>query len=341
MKNLITLMFVFLLVIGCYKSNGQNNSELIIKRELTFVSDGTQLVGTLYLPKGKDLPVIVITHGSGKGGRHMRGYQYQGEFFPKLGFATFIFDKRGVGASEGEYVESTDFNIPARDLIAAVKIVKSQPEIAKNKIGVMGISQGGWIGPLAATLSKDISFVISFVGGGVSVRDQVLHHRKSELIQKGWSKIKIDSAVTFCKRLYDYCATGEGYYVLNKDYIEASSKAWFSFIKDQGFGSKLPRPESLNHPWFQSLKYDPKETEEKLDIPFLAVFGELDTHVPTNDAVKAMKAAFEKSGFKNFKIVIAPNEGHNTFKVEDGIIGFRELFKEPLVKWLNTLIKEL
>lgn len=340
MKNLIKLVLLFL-IIGCIKSNGQNNSGLITKRNLSFVSDGVLLKGTLYLPSGENLPVIVHTHGSGKDGRHGRAYQYMGEFFPSLGFATFIFDKRGVGASEGKYVESTDFNIPAHDLIKAVEIVKAQPEIDANKIGVMGISQGGWVGPLAATLSKDISFVISFVGGGVSVRDQVLHHRKSELIKKGWPKVKIDSAVTFCKRLYDYCATGIGYEQLKDDYLKASKENWFSFIKDQGFGSKLVSPEYLTHPWFQSLKHDPREVEEKIGVPFLAVFGELDQHVPTKDAVKAMRRAFEKSSFKDYKIVIAPNEGHNTFKMQNGIVEFRKAFKKPLVHWLKDLQKRL
>lgn len=339
MKYITKLVLVILIITSCSKkSNSQNTGEVIIERKVSFVSDNVLLAGTIYLPENKkNLPALVLTHGAGREGRHLKTYQYQGEFFAKLGFATLVFDKRGVGESEGEYVEATDLNIPARDLISAVKKIKAQPEVDEGKIGVMGYSQGSWIGPLASTMSKDISFVINLVGGGVSVRDQVLHNRKSELIEKGWPQKKIEEAMVFCKKLYDYCATGCGYEKLKDEYINASKRDWFSFIEGQGFGKTLVPPQYLNHPFFKSLKYDPKEAEEMLNVPFLAIFGEEDAKVPTANAVEAMKSAFNNSGFKDYTILVIPEEGHNAFKMENGKVQFREAFKSPLVNWLNQI----
>ena len=150
-----------------HSANAQSGTYESAPREISFTNDGLKLAGTLFLPNSlKHLPAIVITHGSGKEGRHLGRYQYLGKIFAKFGFATFIFDKRGIGESEGLYLEAGDINIPAGDL-------------------------------LAATLSDDISFVIFLVGGGTSIKEQVLHHRKSELIDKGWSSIKIDYQQAF------------------------------------------------------------------------------------------------------------------------------------------------
>jgi dienelactone hydrolase len=93
------------------------------------------------------------------------------------GYTVFTYDKRGVGDSDGTYVEAaSEENIDnlARDLTAAVAFLKSRPEVDRTHIGVMGWSQAGWIIPLAATRSPDIRYTVIISGPGVSLAEESL-----------------------------------------------------------------------------------------------------------------------------------------------------------------------
>jgi dienelactone hydrolase len=64
------------------------------------------------------------------------------------------------------------------DGLSAVAYLKSRKEIDPRHIGVWGMSQGGRLGPLAASHSADISFVIAVSGPGVSPGEQMLASRE-------------------------------------------------------------------------------------------------------------------------------------------------------------------
>ena len=144
--------------------------------EFRFESRGDTLVGTLYLPQGPGPhPAMVGVHGSG---RIDRSDLYQGEaarYFAPRGVAFLIFDKRGVGASMGTYPGSysSSMVIYAMDALAAVDRLVQDPRIDDGKVGLWGVSQAGWIIPLAASLDQDaISFTITVSGPTVSIQEE-------------------------------------------------------------------------------------------------------------------------------------------------------------------------
>ncbi len=49
------------------------------------------------------------------------------------------------------------------------------PEIDPQRIGLIGNSQGGWIGPLAATETDDIAFMLMWSGPTVSVGLEIFY----------------------------------------------------------------------------------------------------------------------------------------------------------------------
>ena len=144
--------------------------------ELSFASRDARLVGTLHLPSGPGPhPLLVGVHGSG---RIDRSDLYQGEaaeFFVPRGMAFFVFDKRGVGASSGTYPGSfsSSMVIYAMDVLAAVDRLAEHPRIDPERVGLWGVSQAGWIIPLAASLDQDaISFTITVSGPTVSIQEE-------------------------------------------------------------------------------------------------------------------------------------------------------------------------
>ena len=88
--------------------------------------------------------------------------------------ATLCFDKRGVGQSTGTFVfvgakdSIAVFDDLAGDMAAGVAFLRTRPEIDAKRIGLAGVSQAGWIMPLAARKAQP-AFMVLMVGPTVSV----------------------------------------------------------------------------------------------------------------------------------------------------------------------------
>ena len=123
------------------------------------VDDGVTLRGTVSKPRWsrKPVPGVVLVHGSGPLTReHVRG---DTRSLVRLGFAVLAYDKRGAGASSGEYLNSRE-HAPdvllrrlAADAAAAFDALAADSAVDTARIGFFGASQAGWIIPLAAELT--------------------------------------------------------------------------------------------------------------------------------------------------------------------------------------------
>jgi len=63
----------------------------------------------------------------------------------KAGYATFIWDKPGYGKSTGKFDEKQLLHQRAKILIHAIEAIKKEPLIDHRRIGLWGISQGGYV----------------------------------------------------------------------------------------------------------------------------------------------------------------------------------------------------
>ena len=150
------------------------------ERTVAFTSNGARLVGTLYQGKTEgEHAAIVVVHGSGKFPRRL--YRYWAQKFASLGFDVMVYDKRGVGDSGGAYegennTSSKNLRVLAEDASNAVNFVASLPGVTRH-IGLFGVSQGGWVAPLAAQMNPRVKFLVLHSGPVVSVRQQNLYER--------------------------------------------------------------------------------------------------------------------------------------------------------------------
>lgn len=130
--------------------------------DVTFTNGGVTLHGTVVAPPGgTKLPGLVMVHGSGPHSRE--DYRDQAEAFARQGIATLIYDKRTDGYSQFERSYST----LADDAVAAVEALRKRPEVDPARVGVWGLSEGGWVAPLAASRSADVAFVVTVGANGV------------------------------------------------------------------------------------------------------------------------------------------------------------------------------
>lgn len=111
--------------------------------------DGLPLVGTLTLPSGPGPhPAVLLLHGSGRLDRDANGGRLRMELGPplaaalaKAGIATLRYDRRGIGATSGDWL-ATGFADNRNDAAAALRALAARPDIQTDAIGVVGHSEG-------------------------------------------------------------------------------------------------------------------------------------------------------------------------------------------------------
>jgi dipeptidyl aminopeptidase/acylaminoacyl peptidase len=153
--------------------------------EIFFEHGDLQLAGMLILPEGEEpFPVAVIIHGSGTSARDSKWYLTITKHLQENGIAVLLPDKRGSEKSAGEW-RGASFDDLAGDTIAAIEFIKQQEQFDYSYIGLVGMSQGGWIAPLTATKTDDVSFVVSMSGAAVTTDEQLLFEEINNITKMG------------------------------------------------------------------------------------------------------------------------------------------------------------
>jgi alpha-beta hydrolase superfamily lysophospholipase len=160
--------------------------------ELTVQSKEAQLAATLRFPStgspaiarsatAGPFPAIVLAHGSGRVTRDQNSPL--AERFLSMGLAVLTYDKRGVGQSTGTYVNvgtarsQEIFPLLADDALACLAALKARKDIDPRRIGLGGVSQAGWLVPLAASRSRDVAFLVILSGPAVTVGEEMEYSR--------------------------------------------------------------------------------------------------------------------------------------------------------------------
>ncbi|WP_223884785.1 alpha/beta hydrolase family protein [Nocardia colli] len=133
-----------------------------IQEAVSFQSHGLTLHGTVFVPRaaGGKRPGVVLVHGSGPGPRAK--YVPEAEAFARAGIVALAFDKRADGYSLME----RDFDLLADDALAGLAALRDRPDVDPANVGLWGLSEGGWVAPLAAAKSPDVAFLITIGASG-------------------------------------------------------------------------------------------------------------------------------------------------------------------------------
>jgi len=132
--------------------------------------DGLRLAGTLTLPAGAGPhPAVLLLHGSGRLDRDGNTARLRMEVGPPLaaalakdGIATLRYDRRGVGATPGDW-RATGFTDNRRDGAAAVRALAGRPEIRADAVAVVGHSEGA-VHAMSLGARPDVAAVVLLAG---------------------------------------------------------------------------------------------------------------------------------------------------------------------------------
>ena len=174
--------------------------EIETREDVRFTNRDVQLTGTLIAPSvGGRHPAIVLVHGSGA---ENRAYMLPwARFLIRHGIAVLGYDKRGVGESTGDWTAATYEDL-AGDAVAAVEYLKTRHDIDAAQIGLLGISQAGWIMPLAAVRTKDVAFLISISGAGVTPAETTIDQARNEMTMTGMPAATVADIVGLIRLQY-------------------------------------------------------------------------------------------------------------------------------------------
>jgi dipeptidyl aminopeptidase/acylaminoacyl peptidase len=178
------------------------------KKTVTIYSDGTKMVGDLYLPPGiqkaDKRPAVVFCAGTA-GTR--RGTPTQlAPYFLDAGFVFLAFDYRGWGDSDGKLLPveplpkpdakgevtvkvrvvrwQMDFADQTQDIRAAISFVAGESGVDPEQIGILGTSYGGGLVTWVAANDPRVKCVVAQVPGMAGGRGPAAEQRMYELATK-------------------------------------------------------------------------------------------------------------------------------------------------------------
>lgn len=303
-----------------------------------FLSGEIALAGTLVHPAtpGRH-PAVVLFHGSGPEGRNLS----MARWFAAHGVTALAYDKRGVGESLGDF-RIVPFQDLCDDGLAAMGYLKSRKDVDPRHIGVWGLSQGGWLGPLAAARSAEVAFVIAVSGPGVSPGEQMLFYYAKELEARGVPEQDVREATAVRRVVWAYLSSGRGYEKARDEQTRALSKNWYREVRSQrdNLFAPLPapadlKPDSPGMNWYRrEMNYNPVLALRALRVPALFLFGGEDHLVPVDESIAVIRRTLAESGHRDFTIQVFPHADHAMYLTGGGAGGMDPDYLDTMRKWL-------
>jgi pimeloyl-ACP methyl ester carboxylesterase len=265
---------------------------------------GAELAVTLALPAaatGAKVPAVLILPGSGPSTRpQSRAFA---EPFLRQGLAVLTFDKRGCGESTGSWLTSS-LDDMARDGRVLLDWLKSRPEIDGTRLGLMGVSQGGWTAPLAAMNRQDVTFLVALTGGGVSPRAIERFDYERRLQDAGVSGPDLQAARRAIDAYFSFLKGDVPQSAVTTLLESGKDRSWPT---DLGMERVLPS-ESQRPAWSWVATFEPGPSIEALTVPTLVVIGGRDRDPAVE--VKAWQDALAKNPDPRTEIRVVPGAGH-------------------------------
>lgn len=137
-------------------------SDKVVRREVRFKNRyGIMLAGDLYLPKNADgkLAGIAISGPFGAVKEQSSGF-YANELASR-GFAVLAFDPSYTGESSGEPRNVASPDINTEDFSAAIDFLGLQPEVDRNRLGILGICGFGGFALNAVAVDTRVKAVVT------------------------------------------------------------------------------------------------------------------------------------------------------------------------------------
>jgi pimeloyl-ACP methyl ester carboxylesterase len=318
---------------------------------------GIVLAGTLTVPAGPGPhPAVVLITGSGPQDRDEaimghRPFLVLADHLTRAGIAVLRCDDRGAGRSGGTFATATlrDF---VEDALAGVAFLRARPEVALGRIGVVGHSEGGIIGPEAAVRSPDIAFLVLLAGVGVPIEALLIRQGGDVARLMGAGPDAIAQNAELQRRIFqvvreeaDPTRVETRLRALLADAMAGLTETQRAMLglADAALDAQV---RALQSPWFRKLiRYDPRPVLEQVHCPVLAITGEKDVQVAAEENLAAIRSALAAGGNTRVKTLALPGLNHLFQTCPTGAVAeygtIEETFNPAALQLISDWIREV
>jgi pimeloyl-ACP methyl ester carboxylesterase len=264
---------------------------------------------------------LVALHGAGEGTRESPSLRHLHELLPQHGVGVVTFDRRGEGESTGDATRGR-FELQVDDALAVLRALDAE------RVGLWGISQGAWIGPLAAAASDEVAFLVLLASTGVTPAEQMMYAVERQLRLAGYGDDAVGRALDLRRRFEHWVHTvaPEPDEQLADDLLAALDEPWAGQL---WLPPGLLDEEGLRL-WIEEMDFDPRPSFARVRVPTLLFYGAEDSWSPADASVEAWRAARGDE----VEIVVVPGAEHD-LTLPDG--RFAPEYDRRLVEWLSRL----
>ena len=262
-----------------------------------------ELAGTITFPKGFDpnaqYPAVVLITGSGQQdrdetiGRH-KPFKEIANHLASQGMVVLRYDDRGAAESTGDFAQATSLDF-AEDALAVWHFARKIEGVDRTRVGLLGHSEGGIIGPTIAAWQREVGFLI-LIAPPILPGTEILSSQIDRIAElQGVGPEDRAAANSLQRELQQialkYPANDEA---ALSDVRKAIVERWESLgqlsqavagtgettRKKQLIEAISTQFKGLQSPWMRHfLAYDPAANWVLFDCPVLAIWGEKDTQV--------------------------------------------------------------
>ena len=244
----------------------------VLGRDITFESDGVRLAGSFTGPVAHGpLPAVLLLAGSGQVDRDDNAPKLRIDALRQIagslalkGFASLRYDKRGVGASDGDYWKTGFYDLVA-DAGAALAWLRSQRDVDADRVFVLGHSEGALLATRLAASDAPTTGVILLAGSARS-GEEILVWQAQRAAQglRGVNRWLVDT--------------------LHIDVGTSQRKALEKITRTTDDSVRVQLVQRINAKWMrESLAYAPADDLSRIRVPVLAITGSRDIQVDPAD----------------------------------------------------------
>lgn len=292
-------------------------------------ADQVRLSGTLTLPEGPGphAAVLLVT-GSGAQDRDEtlvghKPFLVLADHLTRQGIAVLRVDDRGVGGSTGELAQATHEAL-VRDAQAGVAFLRAHPRVDPARVGVLGHSEGGIIGPSVAASDPKVAFVVMLAGTAVPGLDVVREQSVALLRAKG----EAPSTIELVRN-----QQAKALAIVQRQADPEAARSELAAMGITGAQATV-----MLTPWFRSfIAHDPAVALAKLRCPVLALFGGLDLQVLPDQNRPALEKALAKNR-KRVTVQVLPGLNHLFQHATTGSVDEYAAIEETLAPEVLALV---
>jgi pimeloyl-ACP methyl ester carboxylesterase len=277
--------------------------------------EDAELHGTIIWPEvSRPKGVIIYLSGEGPNPRT--------EMLPTAlalldnGFAAVIFDQRHAGVSTGKANKGRYHQrslVAASDATAVTQRITADPRFARLSVGVLGWSQGGWIGAIVSRNNPDLDFYINVAGNAAPGWRQWRHSMISRLIRSDVKQADLADAKIYFDHFFGVMHGEKSWDSYLTALEVAREQIWWPIMKRRNFAEWESESEASDYA-VGELKNVPANDFREVTVPSLGLFFEFDgSSSPESPGIFA--AALSDSKASSFEVIQMPGLQHGSWVV--------------------------